>query len=172
MTWARSNNGVAVGTHALVIGGGAPSPANDVSGGVLNTGYAVQSGDVFTLSYAFDPLAGWAAEEGLDVILFTSDDNTIGGAKTLLWSSLSQHNAAGDLTYYNYDTSAITIDGGSAHVGQSLFIEFNGTTTAGNIDAFNGFARVDDVQLSVVPEPATMSLLAIGGIALIRRRRK
>jgi arylsulfatase A-like enzyme len=151
ITQARDNV-AAVGDYALVIGGG--GPADDVSGGVLNTGYAVQSGDIFTLSYAFDPLVGWGSPEGLDIILFTSDDNTMTGNKTLLWSSLNQHNGIDTaFIYYNYDTSAIIIDGASAHVGQSLFIEFNGTTTANNIDAFAGFARVDDVQLSVTAAP-------------------
>ncbi|MBT3200556.1 MAG: PEP-CTERM sorting domain-containing protein [Phycisphaerales bacterium] len=31
---------------------------------------------------------------------------------------------------------------------------------------------IDDLALSVVPEPATMSLLALGGLAVLRRRRR
>lgn len=148
ITRARNNAGVAEGSHALVIGGGG-GLTNDVSGGVLNTGYIVQAGDVFSLSYAFAPLAGWGSQEGLDVILFTSDDNTINGTKTLLWSLLDQHGYAGDLTYYRNETS--TVDIGSVHVGRELFIEFSGTTDAiGGIDGFDGYARVDDVKLFAV----------------------
>jgi hypothetical protein len=33
-------------------------------------------------------------------------------------------------------------------------------------------ANIDDVSLTVTPEPMTMSVLAVGGLALLRRRRR
>jgi hypothetical protein len=49
------------------------------------------------------------------------------------------------------------------------YIKFTPTSNwAGNTE-YNGLS---EVQFTAVPEPATMSLLAIGGIALIRRRRR
>jgi len=44
-------------------------------------------------------------------------------------------------------------------------LDFTATDTGGDV----GYATTD---FTYVPEPATMSLLAIGGLALIRRRRR
>jgi hypothetical protein len=40
-----------------------------------------------------------------------------------------------------------------------------------HVDSGDEDWAVDDVQITGVPEPATMSLLALGGLALLRRRR-
>ena len=36
----------------------------------------------------------------------------------------------------------------------------------------NAFSQQNRIQIPLVPEPATLSLLALGGLALIRRRRR
>jgi len=58
---------------------------------------------------------------------------------------------------------AITFDSGASDVGATDFV-FDDVEQIIASEAF--------VELTVVPEPATMSLLAIGALALIRRRRK
>jgi hypothetical protein len=66
---------------------------------------------------------------------------------------------------------------GSGTIGGAIG---NDTTIAGGITAFRG--NIDEVRISnvalppsqflnVVPEPTTASLLALGGVALLRRRR-
>jgi hypothetical protein len=67
------------------------------------------------------------------------------------------------------DASA-TQSGFSAGMGSSYAEGVSGDITAGY-----STSRIDDVALSgvyVVPEPATMSLLALGGLVALRRRRK
>ncbi|MEZ6083488.1 MAG: PEP-CTERM sorting domain-containing protein [Phycisphaerae bacterium] len=40
-----------------------------------------------------------------------------------------------------------------------------------NLSSAGGGASFDNISLEVIPEPATLSLLALGGIAALRRRR-
>ena len=64
--------------------------------------------------------------------------------------------------------------GGGIEVGPPFY-----TFSTGWGDCMNGCInkqewhyRVDDGHVTVIPEPATLSLLGIGGLAMIRRRRK
>ena len=68
-------------------------------------------------------------------------------------------------TTYDLDVTSIVqgwVNGSNDNNGLVLF----GTTAA-----FQG-AGFENITLNVVPEPATMSLLALGGLAILRRRRK
>ena len=59
----------------------------------------------------------------------------------------------------------------SAAAGQAATIWFEISSPNTGETAFSTMG-VDNIVITEVPEPATMSLLGLGGLALIRRRRK
>jgi hypothetical protein len=73
-----------------------------------------------------------------------------------------------------FETSTVTYTYNPAHsalLGEKLQIRLFaklGYIESGVYSEMN----VDDVQLTVIPEPATMGLLGMGALALIRRKRK
>jgi len=74
--------------------------------------------------------------------------------------------AQSDWYDWNYNIVSPIIDGNS--VEWWPFVEFEGSSWSARWD----WMVSDGVSLDVVPEPATMSLLALGALALIRRRRR
>jgi len=117
-----------------------------------------------------------------DIATFTIDNLVVGGEYDI-------YVYGGGGPYYGYGAK-ITIDGNTeetTYPGNSAFVEgenyvlFEGVVAAGGTITgtlektamdegdMNGLTIVGDF----IPEPATLSLLAIGGgLALIRRRRK
>jgi len=63
---------------------------------------------------------------------------------------------------------ANTVFGGTIIADQSISLE-NGASVEGRLIALNGAVTL--INNTVVPEPATLSLLLLGGLALLRRRR-
>ena len=64
----------------------------------------------------------------------------------------------------------------TASAGDSLLIAFSTDVTSGNYDLNSGTwgasaVVVDNIALNVVPEPASLSLLGLGALAALRRRR-
>ncbi len=96
---------------------------------------------------------------------------TIAGGNTVVDSYTA------DTSYINFtanSTGTLTILGNTAKSDfENLYISgailYNGSN-AGGFDS--NFAYNGESSISAIPEPATMSLLALGGIAMLRRRKK
>ncbi len=72
-----------------------------------------------------------------------------------------------DYDDFDIDVSSISLDDGEEGYFQ---ITFDGATPSGS--TVNSSSAIDNVELTVVPEPSSAALLGLGGLALILRRRK
>ncbi|MEM9913844.1 MAG: PEP-CTERM sorting domain-containing protein [Planctomycetota bacterium] len=116
-----------------------------------------------------------------DYFRFEDADNAGGGTETGLgssepntflneWVTIELSSLAGIVSYVvngvtvdTFDNTAGTFDGGSILIGLN--------------DAFNSaagpglFTVIDNVAVTVIPEPASLALLGLGGLAMLGRRR-
>jgi hypothetical protein len=140
----------------------------------VDTGYTIQTGDTFSLSFLTGGAAGWNTNP-VDTLatLYTSAGDIASFAVTPAFYVNS-----GTGTYSSSGPLLANASAGS--VGNSLQLRFetwDPTLNAGDgglATTTNSFVAIDDVFLEVtsVPEPSTTALLGLGGLALILRRRK
>ena len=79
------------------------------------------------------------------------------------------------------DTWDCWLDGSQVVNGQAIMdgylnsvvigFEWSGNTTAENPNGFSGVMQYDNLYMEQVPEPATLSLLGIGVLVFLRKRR-
>jgi len=115
-----------------------------------------------------------------DVFATFTDAVELGGCYIVGGSgAVSEHLIDYDLLYRDLDTGlwevALSVRGNDQ---KSLFSEFTAPAAAEwclhiyDADYSNGSARVSEIMLlAAIPEPATMTLLTLGGLTLLRRRR-
>jgi hypothetical protein len=121
-------------------------------------------GSGITVDYSFDLLGGSQAAGGVDFI-HIFDENSSGGVISQGPGLLGPYfPSASSWTTY---TGSFTTVAGSDH----LYIEFDATTGA-NVGSTDQVG-IDNIELTVAPEPATFSLAAMGlfGIFAFRRSR-
>jgi hypothetical protein len=171
-SWTPLNSGPGA-TISVIPTGGNPGdyawlnntlvPNNLALAQTTANGSAVGAG--LTVNYSFDLLGGNQANGGVDFIHIW-DENSVGGVISQGPGLLGPYfpSASGWTTY----TGSFTTVAGSDHLG----IEFDATTGAatGSVDQMG----IDNVVLSLVPEPTSLSLAAMGllGIWTLRRSRK
>lgn len=173
----RLNDNPTNGTWSAVIGAENVTAAK--IGLLQNTGYTVGLGDTFDLSFDWADAYNW--DDDIDTIdwrLFTTDDNTDTGVVTTVVASVSISDNSDDANLsYQSESWVGTGTVVAASVGQQLWLEiYSASAGIDEVDGTNGeFARIDNVQLTAVPEPATYALLggffALGFVLLRRRLR-
>lgn len=143
---------------------------------VQDTGYVIASGDSFNVSYDWRPSSAngsWGPSDELRFILYATSDNTALG--TQVWIEIFDSGTQTTLNteYSVSDTSEIVTSGA---VGQNLFVNFYGLRKTGSVPTTGGtagYAGIDEISVSVVPEPSAGALLfGFASLLLITRRRR
>lgn len=147
-TWAGSSSEGSRST--FVIGGGASGPYQDL-------GHTVVAGETYAFTMDVQNAYGYGGVNG--VLVLNAHD---GSTRTEI-ASLAIDFDTLTAGVWNPLTVSLTAVAGDAFIGKSLGIEFN---TIDNT-SWNGY---DNASVTVVPEPATMVLLGLGGLLLRRKR--
>lgn len=138
-TQVRDNLAPPHGDWALVIGNG----DDGTLGGLIRTEYMAADGDTFDVSLALRSGWQWASDTTLNWRLFTTDDDTSGGALTEIASGAYTGLTSG------WETKSWATNGpaGPEHAGRKVWLEIwsaNASTNAGG-----QFAQIDQVRLVV-----------------------
>ena len=157
---------IAAYTAAQTAPGGVPGPA-DLGGATLTPGVytyaaiAPWTAGTLTLDALGDPSAQWIFQIG-------SGLTTPAGATVALVNSASPYNV-----FWQVGSSA-TLGATNTFAGNILAqtaITLGGGTLDGRALAIDGLVSITTAETVNVPEPGTLGLLALGALAMIRRRR-
>ena len=169
--WTKPWFKEADGEGMVVFTGSQVGPAID-GAGLL--GYVYQN--IGTADGASEVTIGfqssWETDYGMTLTILESDGSFVPGEEVDVLGAAGTTMIAQQTQLYTgaaewYD-NVWTLDLSSAGAGD-LYLRFNEYLNNG-VNPGNTWAGLDNV--AIVPEPATMSLLAIGGLALIRRRKR
>lgn len=131
------------------------------------TGYTIAAGDVFNVSYLWLDGSGWTdASDQVTIVLYTTSDNIIGGTQSILQqqnSGISTSNTTWEAVVQNSFYTAVAAD-----AGKKLFV---GVTSISPSSTAISFARIENLNVEVVPEPGSLALLGLSGLIMVRRRR-
>jgi hypothetical protein len=134
----------------------------------MDTGYSILQGDVFDIGYDWRDAFGWNDDfDQVQVSLFVTDDNTIGGSRTNLVQVASGLSTI-DSTYETVDQNGV-YTATAADAAKTLFVEIDTISDDGV-----GFGRLDDFTLEVtsIPEPSSVALIGfMFGWAGLRRKK-
>lgn len=170
-----------VGTNADQVNTSLPSGVGSTANNVVatgrslavNTGYTIQAGATFDLSFMWRDASGWDDTDTVSLLLYYTDDNTIKGSTNnvldpVAVTGLLDFNSGQRATLATWETVMFTGAGfaDANAIGKNLFLRI-----VTNDASASEFARLDNVFLQVVPEPSVALLGGLGLFALLCRRR-
>ena len=122
------------------------------------TSYTISSGDYFDIGYVWQDEFRWNnALDEVRFVLFATDDDTLGG--NVVWSSVMDSGTRQVEDAYESVSDTSTVVSSEA-VGQTLYLNIFGFQNDGAMSGNTGYARIDDITVSVVPEPSNFALIA------------
>ena len=143
----RERTGAYGGSVALT-GVGASHPA-------VNTSHTIAAGETFNLTFYYGSAEAWdVGTDTIGVFLYSTS--------SVIWTttvSPTQNALAGNFNLFTANNIA------AANIGETLFLRFESNAV------LNEYAAIDDVTLTVIPEPSAALLGGLGLLALLRRRR-
>lgn len=137
------------------------------------TSYAAAAGDLYELTFdgrINDGSISAGVEIGYKGILYYDDAGTrveLASAQILFDDTTPRW--GGGFGDWHGLTINYTVAAGDAAIGKNLGFSFESVSTAPA--AWSAYSNVDNVQLSTVPEPATIALFGMGCLSLLRRKR-
>lgn len=148
------------GTYAAVV--------SLASNPTIDTGHILTANDAFTLSFGTrDNVAEGSPVINWQLFYFSNEGDIgftpLGNTNRVVLSTDSV--TAGSTTYATSTFTPTAIPGGDPGIGSTVYLRFFRTPADGQ------FPVIDDVSLTVVPEPKSALLGVAGLVALLRRRR-
>ena len=128
----------------------------------LDTEHTIAAGDSFAVEFRSRRAYLSDATSTITAELYYTADDTVDGAASVLGTVTATAMAT---SFATYGDAFAAIPAGSDAVDRNLFLRFSQS-------AGPGYTRTDGWYVTATPEPATMGLLALGGLALLRRRRR
>ena len=134
-----------------------PDPVSDPTGTVLAT--AFPDFGIGTYDFSYGPSSG--------------SQTTVGNvaAGSLIYEEISSATVISGSSYYYYKGSYANDIGNWTADGSGNLVIWMGQ---GNVNTFDNGARtmMDGLSVTLIPEPSTLALVGLGGLALVLRRRK
>ena len=125
-------------------------------------GETISEGDVYLLTFNATKHYTTSIADVVATLVYDDDGATVGGG-TVYGETFIPITSGNDGEDWDEFSFSYTVPAGAPCIGKNIGIKFEQT--------IRDWAQVDNVRLELVPEPMTITLLGLGALGLLRRRK-